>query len=43
MELTVDNIDNFIDFLKSFMKLSRKQQLELIKELEKELKLKCLK
>lgn len=43
MELTVDNIDNFIKFLKCFMTMPRKKQLGVIKKLEKELNLKCSK
>ena len=43
MELTIDNIDNFIKFLKCFMHMSRKKQIGVIKKLEKELKSKCSK
>lgn len=43
MELTVDNIDNFIKFLKCFMNMPKKKQIGVIKKLEKELKSKCSK
>lgn len=43
MELTKENVDKFIKFLNVFMNSSRKQQLSIIKKLEKELNSKCSK
>lgn len=43
MEMTKENVEKFIKFLNVFMNSSRKQQLNIIKKLEKELKLKCSK
>lgn len=41
--MTKKNVDEFIKFLNVFMISSRKQQLNIIKKLEKELNSKCSK
>lgn len=43
MQLSKENLDKFIKFLNVFMNSSRKQQLNIIKKLEKELSSKCSK
>lgn len=43
MEMTKKNVDKFIKFLNVFMNSSRKQQLNIINKLEKELYSECLK
>lgn len=43
MKITFDNANEFINFLKFFMFLSRKRQFEFIKKLKKELITQCSK
>jgi hypothetical protein len=43
MQLAKENVDKFIKFLNVFMNSSRKQQLNLLKKIEKELNSKCSK
>lgn len=43
MELTIKNMHDFILFLKLFMNMPIKKQLDIIEKLEKELNSKCSK